>query len=159
MAPVGILTEAALSDTWVVRGRAAARKMAPESRSAPVRARGVGFKAPFYHLICLCLYLSVPRKTADYHLIRLLRRMQLRNKFLSPKCAPDSGDVDTYFFFEKIFRSEIRMCVTVTYFFEVRQFLVLFTHSDCDRRLLRRMALRNKFLSPTCPPDLGDVGT
>ena len=59
-------------------------------------------------------YLSVWRKTADYHLIRLLRRMRLRNKFLSPKCAPDLGDVDTYFFFEKIIRSEIRICVTVT---------------------------------------------
>ena len=53
-------------------------------------------------------------KTADYHLIRLLRRMRLRNKLLSIKYAPDLGDVDTYLFFEKTFRSEIRMCVTVT---------------------------------------------
>ena len=85
--------------------------------------------------------------------------MALRNKFLSPTCPPGLGDVDTYFFFEKIFRSEIRICVTVTYFFEVTSFLVLFTHADCDRRLLRRMALRNKFLSPTCAPDLVDVDT
>ena len=48
---------------------------------------------------------------------RLLRRMALRNKFLSPACPPGLGDVDTYFFFEKIFRSEIRMCVKVTSFF------------------------------------------
>ena len=48
--------------------------------------------------------------------LRLLRRMELRNKFLSPTCPPGLGDVDTYFFFEKIFRSEIRMCVTVTSF-------------------------------------------
>ena len=27
--------------------------------------------------------------------------MALRNKFLSPKCAPDLNDIDTYFFFEK----------------------------------------------------------
>ena len=50
VAPAVFFMEAPLSDTWVVRGRAAAWKMAPESRSAPVRARGVGFKAPFYHL-------------------------------------------------------------------------------------------------------------
>ena len=47
---------------------------------------------------------------------RLLRRMALINKFLSPKRASDLGDVDTYFFFEKIFRSEIRIWVTVTSF-------------------------------------------
>ena len=45
---------------------------------------------------------------------RLLRRMALRNKFLSPTCAPDLKDIDTYFFFEKIFRSDIRICVTAT---------------------------------------------
>ena len=50
MAPAVFFMEAPLSDTWVVRSRAAAWKMAPESRSAPVRARGVGFKAPSYHL-------------------------------------------------------------------------------------------------------------
>ena len=47
---------------------------------------------------------------------RLLRRMALRNKFLSPTCPPGLGDVDTYFFLEKIFRSEIRICVTVASF-------------------------------------------
>ena len=83
--------------------------------------------------------------------------MRLGNKFLSPKCAPDLGDVDTYFFSKKIFRYEIRICVTVTYFSRLRQFLVLFTHADYDRRLVRRIAPRNKFLSPTCPPGLGDV--
>ena len=40
--------------------------------------------------------------------------MALRNKFLSPTCAPDLKDIDTYFFFEKIFRSDIRICVTAT---------------------------------------------
>ena len=59
---------------------------------------------------------------------RLLRRMALRNKFLSPTCPPGLGDVDTYFFFEKIFRSEIRMCVEVTSFFE--QLRHYNTHSD-----------------------------
>ena len=47
---------------------------------------------------------------------RLLRRMALRNKFLSRTYPSGLGDVDTYFFFEKIFRSEIRMCVKVTSF-------------------------------------------
>jgi len=51
------------------------------------------------------------------------------------------------------------MCYSDVIFSRLRQILVLFTHADCDRRLLHRMALRNKFLSPTCPPDLGDVGT
>ena len=59
-------------------------------------------------------YLSDSVGPSECHLIRLLRRMRLRNKFLSPTCAPGLGDVDTYFFFEKIFRSEIRICVTVT---------------------------------------------
>ena len=54
--------------------------------------------------------------------------MRLRNKFLSPKCAHGLGDVDTYFFFEKIFRSEIRMCVKVTSFFFEKY--VTITHSD-----------------------------
>ena len=43
--------------------------------------------------------------------------MALGNKFLSPTCAPDLEDIDTYFFFEKIFRSDIRICVTMTSFF------------------------------------------
>ena len=51
------------------------------------------------------------------------------------------------------------MCYSDVTFSRLPQFLVLFTHADCDRRLLRRMALRNKFLSPTCPPALGDVDT
>ena len=59
-------------------------------------------------------YLSDSVGPSECHLIRLLRRMRLINKFLSPTCAPGLGDVDTYFFFEKIFRSEIRICVTVT---------------------------------------------
>ena len=40
--------------------------------------------------------------------------MALRIKFLSPTCVPDLKDIDTYFFFEKIFRSDIRICVTAT---------------------------------------------
>ena len=51
------------------------------------------------------------------------------------------------------------MCYSDVNFSRLRQFLVLFTHADCDRRLLRRMVLRNKFLSPTCQPDLGNADT
>ena len=51
------------------------------------------------------------------------------------------------------------MCYSDVILSRLRQFLVLFTHADCDRRLLRRMALRNNFLSPTCPSGLGDVDT
>ena len=40
--------------------------------------------------------------------------MALKNKFLSPTCAPDLKDIDTYFCFEKTFRSDIRICVTAT---------------------------------------------
>ena len=36
------------------------------------------------------------------------------NKFLSPTCAPAHGDIDTYFFFEKIFRFDGGMCVSKT---------------------------------------------
>ena len=35
------------------------------------------------------------------------------NKFLSPTCAPNLGDIATYFFFEKIFRFDTRICVTM----------------------------------------------
>ena len=42
--------------------------------------------------------------------------MALRNKFLSPACAPDLKDTDPYFCFENIFRSDIRICVTATSF-------------------------------------------
>ena len=40
--------------------------------------------------------------------------MVLINKFLSPICAPAHGDIATYFFFEKTFRSDGEMCVSVT---------------------------------------------
>ena len=36
-----------------------------------------------------------------YPLIRLLRRILLRNKFLSLKCAPELGGVHKYFFLKK----------------------------------------------------------
>ena len=42
--------------------------------------------------------------------------LALSSKFLSPSCAPDLGDIATYFFFEKIFRSDTRICVTMTSF-------------------------------------------
>ena len=51
------------------------------------------------------------------------------------------------------------MCYSDVIFLRLRQFLVLFTHAGCDRRLLRRMALRNTFLSPICPPGLDAVDT
>ena len=66
VAPAVFFMEAPLSDTWVVRGRAAAWKMAPESRSAPVRARGVGFKAPFYHLNAEAASRGVRRRVGFY---------------------------------------------------------------------------------------------
>ena len=52
------------------------------------------------HVLCYTApYLSDKSGPSECHLIRLLRRMRLRNKFLSPKCAHGLGDVDTYFFF------------------------------------------------------------
>jgi len=42
--------------------------------------------------------------------------LALSSKFLSASCAPDLGDIATYFFFEKIFRSDIRICVIMTSF-------------------------------------------
>ena len=41
------------------------------------------------------------------------------NKFLLPTCAPAHGDIATYFFFEKIFRSDTRMRVTIASFLGV----------------------------------------
>ena len=87
--------------------------------TAPLLSRTLGLHThvrPRWRLPCLD-YLSARRKTTDYHLIRLLHWMRLRHKFLSPTCAPDLGDVDTYFFFEKIFRSDIRICVIMTSLF------------------------------------------
>ena len=40
--------------------------------------------------------------------------MALSNKILSPTFAPAHEDIATYFFFEKIFRSDGGMCVSVT---------------------------------------------
>ena len=45
--------------------------------------------------------------------------MALRNKFLSPTCAPAHGDIATYFFFEKIFRSDGGMCIAMAPFWEL----------------------------------------
>ena len=42
----------------------------------------------------------------------LLSRVLLRNNFRSPYCAPELECIDAYFFL-KMFRSEIKMCVTV----------------------------------------------
>ena len=56
--------------------------------------------------------LTIPPKIAAFY--RLLRRMELSNKFLSPTCGPAHGDIATYFFFEKIFRSDGEICVSVT---------------------------------------------
>ena len=47
---------------------------------------------------------------------RFLRRMELSNTFLSPTYAPDLGDIAPYFFFEKIFRSDGEICVSMTPF-------------------------------------------
>ena len=40
--------------------------------------------------------------------------MELSNKFLSPTYTPDLEDIATYFFFEKIFRSDGGICVSMT---------------------------------------------
>ena len=56
----------------------------------------------------------IPPKIAAF--CRLLRRMALSSKILSPTCAPAHGDIATYFFFEKIFRSDGGMCVSVASF-------------------------------------------
>ena len=45
--------------------------------------------------------------------------MAPRNKFLSPTCAPDLGNIDTYFFFEKYFD------LTSEYVLQWRHFWVL----------------------------------
>ena len=42
--------------------------------------------------------------------------MALANKFLSPTCSPYLGDIDTYFFWKKTFRSDIRICVIMSSF-------------------------------------------
>ena len=42
--------------------------------------------------------------------------MALSNKFLSPKCASAHGDIATYFFSKKIFRSDGGICVSMTSF-------------------------------------------
>ena len=49
MAPVGILTEAALSDTWVVRGRARAAKWVPEGQNVRFFGRWVVFLVHLRH--------------------------------------------------------------------------------------------------------------
>ena len=54
----------------------------------------------------------IPDKIAAFY--RLLRGMALSSKILSPTCAPAHGDITPYFFFEKIFRSDGGMCVSMT---------------------------------------------
>ena len=51
--------------------------------------------------------------------------MALSNKFLSPTCASAHGDIATYFFFEKIFRSDGEMCVSVASFLVLSVFETL----------------------------------
>ena len=48
--------------------------------------------------------------------------MALSNKFLSPTCAPDLGDIayrHVLFFLKKIFRPDTRICVTMTSFYVI----------------------------------------
>ena len=47
---------------------------------------------------------------------RFLRRMELSNKFLSSTRAPAHEDIAPYFFFEKTFRSDGEICVSMTPF-------------------------------------------
>ena len=42
--------------------------------------------------------------------------LALSSRFLSPSCAPDLGNIATYFFYETIFRSDTRICVIMTSF-------------------------------------------
>ena len=75
---------------------------------------------------------------------RFLRRMELSNKFLSPTYAPDLGDIAPYFFFEKIFRSDGEICVSMTPFWGFGPFLgfggyVTETHiSPSDRNIFSK---------------------
>ena len=81
----------------------------------------------------------IPPKIAAFH--RLLRRMELSIKFLSLTCAPAHGDIAPYFFFEKIFRSDGEMCVSMTPFWGLGQFggYVTETHiSPSDRNIFSK---------------------
>ena len=70
----------------------------------------------------------------------------LETSSFSLTCPPDLGDVDTYFFSEKIFRSEIRMCVTVTSFLDIRHHYN--THSD----LRSKYFFEKKYVSTSPSP-------
>ena len=83
--------------------------------------------------------------------------MVFSNKILLPTCAPAHGDIATYFFFEKIFRSDGEMCVSVTSVGpEESKIPTEITHFY---RFLRRMALRKKFQKLLCAPSHGDIAT
>ena len=58
--------------------------------------------------------------------------MTLSNEFLSPTCAPAHGDIATYFFFEKIFRSDGEMCVSVTPFWVLFFWLIFWGVKNDD---------------------------
>ena len=62
----------------------------------------------------------LPKADIKTQFRRFLRRMALRKKIQKLLCASAHGDIATYFFFEKIFRSDGEMCVSVA------SFLVLF---------------------------------
>ena len=67
--------------------------------------------------------------------------MELSNKFLSPTCAPAHGDIAPYFFFEKIFRSDGEICVSMTPFWGFGPFggYVTETHiSPSDRNIFSK---------------------
>ena len=85
--------------------------------------------------------------------------MLLSNKFLSSTCAPAHGDIATYFFSEKIFRSDGGMCVSKKngcIFYAQKSIPTEITHF-C--RFLRRMALRKKFQKLLCASAHGDIAT
>ena len=78
----------------------------------------------------------IPPKIAGFY--RLLRRIALSSKILSPTCAPAHKDITPYFFFlKKIFWSDGAMCVSMTPFLTWRT-----QHSAQNRGIL-----------PITPPD------
>ena len=67
--------------------------------------------------------------------------MALSNKFLSPTCASGLGDVATYFFFEKIFRSDGGMCVSMTPFLGAICFDCFFEMMSLKHTFLHRIEI------------------
>ena len=70
--------------------------------------------------------------------------MALSNKFLSPTYAPVLGDVATYFFFEKIFRSDEGMFVSMTPFLGAIFLTVFWGMMSLKHTFLHRIEILKK---------------